>query len=399
MHDTPSSLVTDRTAAARIADRDGRVCCLTGLGDSFLGPRLLDWILSEQGFQRRNCDGGYWLVRRSAAAAFAQGYFQFGFNMRPKYSVVTIAIGGPRFPSIVTTTPGLRFVEFGQDDAPDLVALEILSLFAKPVRWAHVASEMEQRRSKKRRKSILPTFSPATGLLTKVAVTVWKLAPRPTGTWTYRHLGYSKVQRLRFGLYLKTTRFEWQSSVANESAFLLTSRVPGNRLGFCIDTLSDEELADLVCQLRHFVGYLRTIQRDAIAENTTSNAGGGTCYDFRITAAGDDDFVGPFANEDDFNNNLRCGALPGVVQRKRHRIVFTHGDLNMRNILVRNGKLSGVVDWENSGWYPEYWEYTKACHVTKFHRRWLAAVGRVFEHYGDYTEELEIERKLWEYCF
>lgn len=346
-----------------------------------------------------------------------------------------IRIGGPRSPSIVTTTPGVRFVEFGQD-TPDLAALEILSRFAKPVRWAHVASEMKQKRSEKRRKSIFPSFSPATELLTKVPVAVWKLAPRPIRAWTYRTLasigakvyapsGSSKVQRLPFGLYLKTTRLEWQSSVANEhgalallrrssdikvpspldfvsdskSAFLLTSRVPGDRLGFCIDTLSDEELAGLVCQLRQFVGHLRMMQRDALAQNTISNAVGGACYDFRITAARDDDFVGPFANEDDFNDTLRCGALPGVIQRKRHRIVFTHGDLNMRNILVRNGNLSGVVDWENSGWYPEYWEYTKACYATKFHRRWLAAVDRVFEYYGDFTEELEIERKLWNYCF
>lgn len=71
----------------------------------------------------------------------------------------------------------------------------------------------------------------------------------------------------------------------------------------------------------------------------------------------------------------------------------------MRNILVRDGKLSGIVDWENSGWYPEYWEYTKARYVTKLDRRWLAAVDRMFEDYGDFTEELDIERQLWEYCF
>lgn len=180
-----------------------------------------------------------------------------------------------------------------------------------------------------------PTFNPATELLTKVTVAVWKLiAPRPVRAWTYRILasigakvlapsGSFKVQRLPFGLYLKASRPEWQSSLENEhgalallrrsadikapfpldlvsdskSAFLLTSRVPGDPLGHCIDTLGDEELTNLVCQLRQFVGHLRRMQRDAVAENTISNAVGGPCYDFRITAAKCDDFVGPFANE------------------------------------------------------------------------------------------------------
>lgn len=46
-------------------------------------------------------------------------------------------------------------------------------------------------------------------------------------------------------------------------------------------------------------------------------------------------------------------------------MVFTHADLNPRNSLVqRSGRggwrLSGIVDWETSGYYPEYWDCTKA---------------------------------------
>lgn len=71
----------------------------------------------------------------------------------------------------------------------------------------------------------------------------------------------------------------------------------------------------------------------------------------------------------------------------------------MRNILVKEGKLSGIVDWENSGWYPSYWDYTKAHFITKHTRRWLKIVDKVFEELGDYQSELETEKKLWEYCF
>jgi len=53
---------------------------------------------------------------------------------------------------------------------------------------------------------------------------------------------------------------------------------------------------------------------------------------------------------------------------KHNRIVFTHGDPHPRNIIVEQTssleggtyKISGIVDWEESGFYPEYVESTKA---------------------------------------
>lgn len=41
------------------------------------------------------------------------------------------------------------------------------------------------------------------------------------------------------------------------------------------------------------------------------------------------------------------------------KLVFTHGDLAPRNILIKRGQVVGLVDWELSGWYPEYFERTR----------------------------------------
>lgn len=46
--------------------------------------------------------------------------------------------------------------------------------------------------------------------------------------------------------------------------------------------------------------------------------------------------------------------------RKRHPICFTHADLRPWNVLVQDGRLSGLMDFGNSGWYPEYWEHATA---------------------------------------
>ncbi|KIW55887.1 hypothetical protein PV05_04595 [Exophiala xenobiotica] len=78
---------------------------------------------------------------------------------------------------------------------------------------------------------------------------------------------------------------------------------------------------------------------------------------------------GPFSSETDFNTFLRQNAIskiPKIYHRMlaslmsdTHRILFTHGDLSPRNILVREGRIVGLLDWECAGWYPEYWEFVR----------------------------------------
>ncbi|KAI0788982.1 kinase-like domain-containing protein [Irpex lacteus] len=36
-------------------------------------------------------------------------------------------------------------------------------------------------------------------------------------------------------------------------------------------------------------------------------------------------------------------------------IVWTHTDLTMRNVMIKNGRVSGIIDWEDSGWLPRHW--------------------------------------------
>jgi thiamine kinase-like enzyme len=65
--------------------------------------------------------------------------------------------------------------------------------------------------------------------------------------------------------------------------------------------------------------------------------------------------------------------------------VFTHADLQRKNILVlevpasspgpRRLEVSAVVDWEEKGWYPSYWEYA-SCFVDFSMGGYLARVCR-----------------------
>ncbi|KAI9702239.1 MAG: hypothetical protein M1820_006171 [Bogoriella megaspora] len=42
--------------------------------------------------------------------------------------------------------------------------------------------------------------------------------------------------------------------------------------------------------------------------------------------------------------------------------VFTHGDLNLSNIIVSEGKITGIIDWERAGFYP-WWAERMFAHM------------------------------------
>lgn len=51
--------------------------------------------------------------------------------------------------------------------------------------------------------------------------------------------------------------------------------------------------------------------------------------------------------------------LPDMLPRSDHS-VFTHADIAPRNIMVdEQGRITGILDWEYAGWYPDYWEYAQ----------------------------------------
>lgn len=51
--------------------------------------------------------------------------------------------------------------------------------------------------------------------------------------------------------------------------------------------------------------------------------------------------------------------LPDILPRSDCS-VFTHADIAPRNIMVdEQNNVTGLLDWESAGWYPDYWEYAQ----------------------------------------
>jgi hypothetical protein len=57
---------------------------------------------------------------------------------------------------------------------------------------------------------------------------------------------------------------------------------------------------------------------------------------------------------------------------------FAHGDLLPRNILVEGSKISGMLDWETAGYYPEFWKYCRMHDPGWMTPAWSCVLGRIF---------------------
>lgn len=89
----------------------------------------------------------------------------------------------------------------------------------------------------------------------------------------------------------------------------------------------------------------------------------------------------------EFRNQARVRSFT-----KPHRLCFTHSDFGLHNMIVENGRLTGLVDFEGAGWLPEYWEYTGSM-FCEYGPLWKDSMKRILPQYQD---ELEVEYYLWD---
>lgn len=477
----------DHAIRQAIMRRDGARCCITGssgrlwdplivepilpvpsrwveptrpnvldmLG-AFFGRPYRDWWLDysqNPGFTMPYYN--HWLVKKSAARAFSRGVIKLD-RLQPsmvEYEVLQTPLG-PEDPIQVhgsyallgdhsragNPTVDARFVGTHARLCKSVQLLELSDMFSP----TSDVSKTKQR-SVIGTSRLLPWVSYLTQPLFSSLLAAWLLIPTRVRLLAYRTLRRSAqrfiepdcdtVQRLPFGLYLKSARdldslrnevnalrtvgsytsvpvpkaldfvtaptpASAQDDLAHEEGYLLMNRIPGVPLSRCQEVLSDKDAARIEAQLQDHITQLRAIPQPAGTGHAISDTLGGACRDTRIK---DGEPVGPFADEASFNQELGDPRNPA---RSGHHIFFTHADLNPRNILVdrtaqRDGSLgwqvTGIVDWEMAGYYPEYWEYTKALYERfRWTRRYQNMVHRVFRLFGDYSKEFDLELSSWE---
>lgn len=183
--------------------------------------------------------------------------------------------------------------------------------------------------------------------------------------------------------------------------FFLMEKVEGQCAAYIWKGLNVQQRDVITDQLRDYITQLRTLPSPY--GKRICDASGGPVLDFRITCSGR---VGPWDNETSFvdftTEFAKSFVHPDIVtsaraqMRDNHRIYFTHGDLAPRNIMVKDGKITGLVDWGNAGWFPEHWELVKAMWCPSLDEDWNRRIQGIFgeEDVKDWTIDKAIADEL-----
>ncbi|PNY21222.1 Uncharacterized protein TCAP_07279 [Tolypocladium capitatum] len=187
--------------------------------------------------------------------------------------------------------------------------------------------------------------------------------------------------------------FGWRKH--GDQNFIYMGLIRGPTLRQAWGSLTEAEKKSICGELSRIVEALRRITPDSptrfigiplCLSPWARSINGGTVQDrfFKL-----DYEEGPFFTIDEFHDWLFTAATrqtPGQgVLTGPYRdffpdsgnIYFTHGDLTLGNIIVSDDtgpkRIVGIVDWEQAGWYPEYWEYCKLLYGVEFTHEWRAA--------------------------
>lgn len=166
----------------------------------------------------------------------------------------------------------------------------------------------------------------------------------------------------------------WEATGADgeKRGYIAMSVLPGSMLRDVWSTMNNDDKTSILDNLAAILTQLRCIQIPTDAMIGQVFDGLGLAADVRGSGA---EFGGPFLTESDLNEWLISLIHPesreifgsfyvetirnSLAALCTHRLRFAHGDLGMHNIMVKDGKITGIIDWEYAGWYPEYWEYVK----------------------------------------
>lgn len=169
----------------------------------------------------------------------------------------------------------------------------------------------------------------------------------------------------------------------NENAYLVMQRLAGQSLEDLWLTLQPGEIQMIFNKLKRILDDMRSLPPPPFYGSVDY---GPVPYFLFWTPTAQKEINGPFTNEKDFylglveklhgilvENNQNLSRidwlrkhLPGSLEG--HPPTFTHGDILKKNILVERIVSKGtdskendfrvtLLDWEDSGWYPNYFEY------------------------------------------
>lgn len=174
-----------------------------------------------------------------------------------------------------------------------------------------------------------------------------------------------------------------------KKCWILMERLPGCQLGSAWPEMDDKARAETIRQLRSHLEQLHQLHPPQAG--LVGSISGGPVYDHRLSNM---HTCGPFVSVAEFHDFLVAPVTqcphPEQVAKYRSQLPdtyatrFSHADLSGENILVdaSTGTVTGILDWEMAGFWPEWWEYRKALFGARSRPWWIEILNQVMKEYS-----------------
>ncbi|KAL4808967.1 kinase-like domain-containing protein [Aspergillus unguis] len=205
--------------------------------------------------------------------------------------------------------------------------------------------------------------------------------------------------------------------------FIHMEKVPGQTLGSCMDGLPVDDLSAIARQLKGYIAEWRAFRSSFIG-----SVGGGPCrdiifrhpWDYRSTRT-----YGPFdsfeaykagvveafrasrpnanvwyEDEEALKEKILASSLPLVDGRPITSStlgLLTHGDLHPGNIMVKDGAITGILDWGESGYSVPEREFFAAKRIC-MDEKWSGMIDECIPLFDkEYQLMDEVDRSMMRY--
>ncbi|KAK2595885.1 hypothetical protein N8I77_013676 [Diaporthe amygdali] len=162
------------------------------------------------------------------------------------------------------------------------------------------------------------------------------------------------------------------------------------------------------------VEKLREIPRPETDDGAFYLAADGTSKIIQTLLGDEHDTYPPMKNDEDLrariweryvkNNGLSYPEGNGVYEMlpRSEVSVFTHGDIHPRNILLEQNveegsgvRITGLIDFESAGFYPDYWEFSEMMACGRKDAEWMEMMDRTKPREWDISGVRKVRRVLF----
>lgn len=204
-----------------------------------------------------------------------------------------------------------------------------------------------------------------------------------------------------------------QDAEGGNVKYIIMENILGERLDTCWAGLESWEKTKVATQLRVCLDLLRNIPAPGyfgcIGRRPFEESIFWTSTEDEADSHGQ--ISGPFNSESELNEALvrkylynggrehkakfYSRMLPSVL--RNHTAVFSHSDLQRKNIIMREDRTVMIIDWEAAGWYPVYWEYVIATVAgAAWKDDWHEYIAQILTEYpNEYAWFDMIIREIW----